>query len=346
MFTPPRCPYVACAMHAAPVGRFYIRRGYYRPLCRSHAVPRFRCKTCGRTFSRQTFRMDYRDHKPEVNHFAFALLCSGLGLRQTARLVQMTPRNLELKFRKIGRHCRRLNRNLRQQLPERSKLVFDELETYEGRRNTRPLTIPILIERTSRLMIAQRAAPIRPSGTMTPQRQAAYESDQRRFGRRQSRSAAAVRSVLKVGGKVSRRLGRVFLDSDEKTTYPKLAAHVFGARLEHSTTSSLVVRDTWNPLFPINHTEAMARDLVGRLRRESWLVSKRRWFLNLQLEMYAAYRNFARPRFNRDKKTPAELVGWLKRRLRIGEILSWRQDFGQLSGHPMSRGAAPITKAA
>ncbi|MEO0631261.1 MAG: hypothetical protein AAFY46_11130 [Planctomycetota bacterium] len=281
-----------------------------------------------------------------MNRTAFLLLCSGLGLRQTARLVQMTPRNLEMKFRKIGRHCRRLNRNLRWQLPERSSLVFDELETYEGRRNTRPLTVPLLIERTSRLMVAQRAAPIRPSGKMTPKRLSAVARDEERFGPRPSRSAAAVRSVLKVGSMVSRTLSIVFLDSDEKTTYPSLAKHAFGDRLRHSTTSSLVARGTWNPLFPINHAEAMARDLIGRLRRESWLVSKHRWFLNLQLEIYAAYRNFTRPRFNRDRKTPAELVGWMKRRLRIGEVLSWRQDFGDMSGHPTSRQARAVADAA
>mgnify|MGYP001826957005 CR=1 FL=1 len=110
----------------------------------------------------------------------------------------------------------------------------------------------------------------------------------------------------------------------------------------HVQTPSTLARGTYNPLFPINHTEAMARDLNGRLRRESWLVSKKRCFLNLQLELYAAYRNFIRPRFNGEKDSPARLVGWLPRCLCSHEVLSWRQDWGALSGHPLSRGAEPV----
>ena len=132
-------------MHRAPVEGFARFHGTYHPKCRAHPVPRFRCRACRRTFSRQTFRMDYRDHKPDRNAWVVTLLCSGIGLRQTARIVGLTAKNTEKKFRKIGRHLRRLNGNLRGPLPLGARLQFDELETYEGRRSTRPLTLPILI---------------------------------------------------------------------------------------------------------------------------------------------------------------------------------------------------------
>lgn len=324
-------------MHDSPTPRFWRRHGFYYPLCRSQGVPRFRCSSCGRTFSRQTFRMDYRDHRPDLNLMVFLLLCSGLGLRQTARLVGMTENNTVRKFRKIGRHCRLLNANLMRKLPVGAVLQFDELETYEGRRSTRPLTLPILIERGSRMILAARSAPIRPSGTMPPSRLRAIQQDETRFKRRQSRSRAAVRSVLRKAADLFSRRAPVVLESDEKSTYPAIGRRVFGDRLVHRQTPSRLARGTWNPLFPINHTEAMARDLIGRLRRESWLVSKCRWFLNLQLQIYIAYRNFVRPRFNKDRLTPGELIGWLRRRLTPGQVLSWRQDFGSDSGHPLSR---------
>ena len=127
------------------------------------------------------------------------------------------------------------------------------------------------------------------------------------------------------------------LQTDEKSTYPKLARMAFGEdRLQHHTTPSRLPRNAWNPLFPINHTEAVARDLMGRLRRESWLVSKLRWFLNLQIEIFAAYRNFVRPRFNRDKESPAQLLGFVDRLMKPAEALSWRQDWGQDSIHPLA----------
>jgi len=93
---------------------------------------------------------------------------------------------------------------------------------------------------------------------------------------------------------------------------------------------------TWNPLFPINHTEAMARDLMGRLRRDSWLVSKKRRYLDLGLALFAAYRNYVRARFNGEDESPAQRLGFVNRRLRVGEVLSWRQDWGRGSIRPDS----------
>jgi len=337
VFHPPRCPNRECAMHRSPAADFFVRHGSYQPLCRVEPVPRFRCRSCHRTFSRQTFRMDYRDHRPDLNTQLFLLLASGLGLRQTSRILSLSLSCTQLKFRKVARHLRLLNRNLRGPLPKVASLQFDELETYETRRSTRPLTVGVLIERDTRFIVAARAAPIRASGSMPARRRKALAQDQARFGRRQSRSRALVRHVLRRGAELSAGSASVRLETDEKTTYASLARQAFaGHRLRHDRTSSKLPRHTWNPLFPINHTEAMARDLTARLRRESWLVSKCRWFLNLQLEIFAAYRNYVRPRFNRDRKTPAQLLEFTKRPLSLAQVLSWRQDWGNLSLRPLA----------
>jgi hypothetical protein len=80
----------------------------------------------------------------------------------------------------------------------------------------------------------------------------------------------------------------------------------------------------------------MARDLTGRLRRESWLVSKLGWCLDLGLQVFRAYRNFVRPRFNREHESPAQVLGIVKRRMKPTELLSWRQDWSGRSIHPLS----------
>jgi hypothetical protein len=97
-------------------------------------------------------------------------------------------------------------------------------------------------------------------------------------------------------------------------------------------------RDTKNPLFAINHTDAMLRDNCGRLRRRSWLVSKKARYLRLQLELFTAYRNWHRKRTNDDEKglTPGVVMKLLPRRLEWREMLAWRQDWQQRSIHPAS----------
>jgi hypothetical protein len=287
--------------------------------------------------------MDYRDHRPDLNPKLFTFLACGVGLRQSGRTLGLSHRCTQLKARKIGRHLRRLNLNLQRPLPPGSTLNFDEIETYEGRRNTRPLTLPVLIETRSRFIVWAESATIPPSGRMTEKRKALIRADERRFGRRMDNSRVAVRRTLRRGAEITGELEQVVLYSDEKLSYPALACEAFGAdRLVHSRTGSRVPRTEWNPLAPINNTEAMARDLTGRLRRESWLVTKRRRYLDILVHVFIAYRNLVRRRINREHRSAAEALGFAPRRLRPEEVLSWRQDGGELSLHPLGKGLRSI----
>ena len=343
MFTPPRCPYRACPQHRSPARGFYRRHGSYRVRCRPRPVPRFRCRTCGRTFSRQTFRADYYDHRPDLNAPLIELLASGIGLRQSGRLLRLSYPSVEAKFRKLARHVRRVHLNLQGRLPEGRVLQLDELETYEGERNTRPLSVPVLIDRDSRYIIWSEAATIRPRGKMTPNRIRRIERADAKHGRRRDNSRRSLLRSLRRGAELLRGHRWVVLETDEKSIYPGLAREVLGRdRLLHRTTNSRSPRTTLNPLFPINHTDAMARDGLGRLRRESWLASKKRRYLDLGLQVYAAWKNLVRPRFNGERQSPAALLGWIPRSLRPGEVLSWRQDWGLDSIHPLSRGRGSV----
>ncbi len=343
MFKPPRCPYRSCGMHLEPHPSAFRPHGHYRARCRPHPIPRFRCGACWRTFSRQTFRADFRDHRPDLNTRLFQSLASGIGLRQSARNLGLSRRCCELKFRKIARHLRRLNLNLRGPLLDGSSFQFDELESFEGRRNTRPLSVPVLIERDSRFVVWAESATIRPRGKMTEARRRALARDETRLGKRRDQSRSRALRTLKRGADMAGKLGRVVLETDKKSSYAALAQQAFGkGRLRHSTTSSRLPRTTDNPLFAINQTEAIARDLMGRLRRQSWLASKKRRYLDLALQIFASYRNYVRRRFNTDDFSPAQQLGFVPRRLSESELISWRQDWERASIHPLARASESI----
>ncbi len=264
-------------------------------------------------------------------------IASGVGLRQCARNLGLTLRSTQLKFRKIARHLRRLNLNLRDQLSTNASFHFDEFETYEGQRNTRPLSVPMLIESNSRFIVWAESATIRPRGKMSGKRLKRLAESEQRHGIRKDRSRRSIERTLRRGADMANHSETVTLKSDEKLSYPRLAKAVYGKkRLKHLKTNSRLARETWNPLFAINNEEAIMRDLMGRLRRESWLVSKKRRYLDLALQVHMAYRNLVRKRFNRDQQSPAQLLGFLPRRLRPLELLSWRQDWSERSIHPAS----------
>ncbi len=338
MFKPAFCPWRDCSQHLAPAPHFFLRHGYYHPNCRSRPVPRFRCRACRRTFSRQTFRMDYRDHRPDLNTKLFDLVTMGVGIRMASRRLGLSQRCTELKLRKIARHLRQLNLNLRRPLEGSVEIQFDELESFEGHRSFRPLSIPVLLERSSRYYIWSESAPIRPKGKMTPARLKRLAIEEERHGTRKDRSREACRRTLERGGDLLAKDATVILFTDEKRSYPPLAKAAFGdSLLVHLKTNSKLARTTWNPLFPINHEDARMRDMLGRLRRESWLASKRRRYLDLALHVQMAFRNLIQARFNHDKESPAQLLGFVSRRLTLGEALSWSQRFGKRSRHPLSR---------
>ena len=340
MFQPPRCPYIRCRAHRDPPSRFYRSKGFYHPKCRPHPIPRFTCKFCERSFSRQTFREDYHDHYPHLNAKLYELLCSGMGIRQSARLLGLSTHGAQLKFRKIARHLWHLHRNLTSAFREGVEFQLDEMETFEGRRNTRPLTLPVLIESRSMFIVSADCASIRPSGRMTEARRKAIKEEEKRLGPRKDRSRSCIKKVMEDAAKHCVDLRRVRLRTDEKKAYAPLARAVFGAdRLVHRQISSKLPRDTDNPLFRINLTNAMARDLNGRLRRRSWLVSKFAKYLHAQLAYFITYRNYVRKRFNGDEKeeTPAVLLGFVHRPMRAEQLLTWRQTWGRQSIHPLCR---------
>ena len=335
MFRPPRCPNPSCTQHRTPSASFCWRVGYYQPRCRNEPVPRFRCKACRRGFSRQTFRHDYRDRRPECNEPLFSLLTSGVGLRQSGRLLKLGVQSVQRKMWKLSRTLQALHENLSVRLPAGGTYLMDEEETFEHA-SIRPLTMPVVIDRRTWFIVSTSVGSIRrlaPEGTARRRRQA---RDERKRGRRPDQSAKCVHEVLAA---LQRRIdGPFVLQTDKKSSYARIAQRLFGARVRHETTVSTMARTTSNPLFPINTTLAMSRDNCGRLRRKSWLVSKKGERLQAQMALFIAYRNYVRPRFNYDKpnETPAVLLKLLPRQLQPSETVRWRQDWGARSPHPMS----------
>ena len=338
MFTPPSCPNPLCAMHTAPAPRFFQKAGFFRRHASPDPVQRFVCKTCRVGFSSQTFRVDYRDRKPNLNEPLVKLMISGVGLRQSARLLGMTLNNVEKKFRKLARHMGLLHERLMGAFAPDSIFLLDELETFEADRLWKPLTVAYLIDKKTSFSVTTTVGTLPPRGEAREiiRRNGLPEG----VARRKSESSRVVRETFE---KLAAHLApdaRVTLVCDLKRTYPRLAKRALGDRLlAVDAYSSKLPRDTTNPLFRINHALAMARDLTSRLRRRSWLASKKREFLALHLGAILCYRNYIRCRINDAPESAAMAAGFVDRRLTFAEAVAWRQDLGDFSVLPVQRSA-------
>ena len=330
MFIPIRCPNIDCRAHRDPVRGFFVREGFYHPLCRSHAVPRFRCRLCGRGFSRQTFRADRRQKKPAINAACLDLMVSCVGMRQAARVLRVARRTVERRFAWLAQHAADFQANRLAAARLRGPFQLDELESFESNRY-QPVTVPVLIERRSLFIVASAVGLLRRMGRLTPQQRLRRAAHEARHGRRPSESPQAVRAVLKTLRAVSPPAASIVLESDEKPLYGRIGRDLLGRRFFWRPHSASARRDRRNPLFPINHTNARLRHFLARLRRRTWCVTKKKTWLQAHLHIAALWSNFCRGITNRTETTPAQALGLAPRRYRSEEVLGWRQDWGPLS---------------
>jgi transposase-like protein len=318
---------------------FFRRCGSFRTrLSPAHPwrppIPRFRCKACGRSFSARTFSVEFRLHKPEHTDWALELFASCVSMRQAGRLGGRLSRgSIARRMVRFGLHCQRLLRRTRRDcLAGRllSEFQLDEAESFEAHRVLAPLTVPVLLERETRLVLSTSVGTL---PARVPRKSARFRRLPAEIRARSNRSSVVVgrclAALLRVAAPGS------LLVTDRKPAYRALLRRLDPrGTIAHGTVSSKAPRTQRNPLFPVNHTLAMMRDGLSRLRRRTWCHAKKRLRLWCHLGIYFAWKNFVRVRFNAEALTPAQRAGVTKGRWRVADLVRWRLDLGPVSPSP------------
>ncbi len=327
-FRPRNCPHPDCPTHSA--GDFACRlHGRYRRDCDGRLVQRFVCLGCQRTFSVQSFRLDYRLKKPALLLQLFPLFVSKVTHRQSARVIGCTRRTVARRLALLGRHAEAFHRRMLERKRVQGGLVgtfqLDELETFEHSRRLAPVTMPFLIGRKSYFILDLRTAALPCRGGLSPAYRKKKEEREAESGRRKSGSREAVTACFETLAQVHEPRGPVSIQTDRKMDYAAILRRLFGSRLAHERIDSRRRRDYQNPLFPINHTLAMARDGISRLVRRTWAASKLRERLRWHAWIWAAWRNYVRPITNEAPRvTAAMAAGVTKRRWSVAKLCAWR----------------------
>ncbi len=329
-FTPPRCPVPNCPT-AAPGGPAFewSPRGSYRRKCDRRTVPRFDCHVCEHSFSVQTFRVNYRLHRPELIEPMFDAFVSKTTQRQTARIVVCTRTTVRRYLLRLAEHSRDFQVAVLDRAAARGgisgRFQLDELETFEQNRRKKPVTMPVLIEAACRFTLHGETAPLpaRSSGRATALEGTLEHETQ--VDVRKSGSREAVKQCFAVLARVASKAEKVDVSTDQKSSYATVLEELMPGRYVHHTYSGRAERSTANPLWPINHTLAMLRDGMSRLVRRSWAASKDRVWLAHHLWIWIAYRNYIRGYTNKQKRvTSGQLAGVVARRFTKSNFFEWR----------------------
>lgn len=172
-FSPPHCPWADCLAHRAR-GRFRCRRSgsYRRASDPHHKIPRFRCATCGRRFSSQSFSCTYYLKRPELLVPVAAGLVAGSAHRQLARSYGCAPSTVTRLAARIGRHSFLLQALALEHIDEIGEpVVLDHFETFVYSQDDR-LGIATPIGQRSWFVYGLQPAPHRRAGRRSSRKRA------------------------------------------------------------------------------------------------------------------------------------------------------------------------------
>ncbi len=311
MTHPPFCPNPSCCNHARPAaGRWWQRVGFHSTRCFGE-VRRFRCRSCRRSFSSQTFSTDYYAKRRIDYQELEALLASSMSVRALARKFGCSCGSILNRVDRLSRQAIAAHAQLRPLAKRHEDVCIDGFVSYD-RSQYFPNNITISIAADSRFVLSFTHATLRRSGSMRPEqkirRDHLYEGIQ--FERRPlERSFAELLDELKRDRAPSRHKPLVLV-TDEKVEYWRaLRRHsLYSDQTEESRTalcrvSSRLPRTIRNPLFPSNYLDREIRKDQAAHHRESTCFARNVANGLSRMSCYLGWHNYSK-RFL--VKAPAE----------------------------------------
>lgn len=295
-YSPPFCAQRSCIHHepnpASPY-RAYVPWGFYSTKAFG-SVPRYRCTTCGTTFSRQTFRLDYYA-KRIVSYGDIAQRLSACeSLSSIGRALHCSTDSISNRISRAARQALALDSKLSAVMQPDEDLVADGFESF-CRSQYFPNNITLLVGASSQYVYAADHVTIRRKGRMT-ERQIRKRAMLERWWKVnpqgiESSFARIAHEALRVYSEGKRP--SLTLWTDEHQAYAKALAHsphlsllMHEGLIRHRVVSSRIARTTKNPLFPVNYLDRELRKDLHEHVRETVCFGRN---VNRQMERLALY---------------------------------------------------------
>jgi hypothetical protein len=262
-------------------GPIIVRKGYFKlkhdP---SRRVQKYQCKTCGKFFSDQTGTLTYREHKPKATLEVFKWYSSGTTQRRLGKNLGIAKKTVERKFLRLALYARMFHE---QQIEDghlaSAYVFFDEMETFEHSK-LKPVSIALAVQaKTGKILDAKVAR-------SHPKRNA--KESRKQYPHWKNNSVEARRSVMKTIQKCGS--DGLVIATDKHKSYPALVrSTVPEAKIEQFRRKAFYA--SYDPLFWLQHICARIRADLSRMRRRTWVTTKKMERLQAHLDLYIAYNN-------------------------------------------------------
>jgi len=300
----------------------YKRSGFFLRRHEPYCIQRYQCKSCHRCFSTQTFSETYWQKLPGLDRRIFMKAVGAMANRQIARDLGVSPKTIDDRLARLGRHCMLFHWKQMQDAPAVKALVVDGFESFELSQY-HPFHHHVAVEKGTDFFVYFTDSELRRKGRMTPRQKIKRCQLERQFGRPDPQAIRKDMTELlqvSLSGQT-----RAIVYSDDHRSYPPALRRV-RCQVTHDVTSSRERRTCANPLWEVNLLDLLIRHCGANHRRETIAWSKRRQASAERLAILAVWRNYMKGRREkvRGSPTPAMARGMTTRIYKVDDILERR----------------------
>jgi hypothetical protein len=293
------CPVATCSAHSLKqsTSNWYLRHGYHMTKAFG-LVQRYKCRICGKTFSDQTFLLNYWLKKQTDFTALGREINSSSSSNFIARHHHFSADSMRIRHDRLARNALFLQSILTQGVSIDEPLVADGLESFVANQFF-PVNLNILIGKTSQFVYFFTESHSRRKGSMS--------DNQRRIRERMYAGKSFIGSklstmfvhLLEYAGSHSAS-ETIEFHTDEHPIYrgviggwnndPEAAV-----RFDHHQTSSRQPRTTDNDLFAVNYFDRLIRKDIPNHRRETICYARNDRNLLSRFAYYLVTHNFYKP---------------------------------------------------
>jgi transposase-like protein len=321
-FRPPFCPWKECPEHRRTDSGYRFTKSSSYSTRQQTGIPRFRCSTCRRRFSRQTFSTTYYLKRRDLLAPVAAGIVAGSAHRQIARSLECAPTTVSRLAERLGRHAILLQARAVRFLQGSVKepFVLDHFETFEFTQDF-PFGVATPVGAESWFVYGLDPAPHARTGKRTPAQRLRIAGRPAR-DRRGCYLGSTLRTLDLLRNLVDSRR-RIVLRGDAHPAYETaVRRHPERSRFEVSwfanpkrgpkgspRSAEAIRRD--DALWVVDQLHKLVRHSGAHERRETIAFARR---LNASMErmfVKVVWRNFVKRRSERKPKpvTPASWLG-------------------------------------
>ena len=265
--------------------------GYFRRRSDGKVIKRWRCGGCKKTRSNATGAYAFAQKKRHINNSLSLLLNSGVSQRRSAHLLGIDKKTVSRKFLFLAQMAKLEHEKFLQKYKKQpiKNIQFDEMESFEHTK-LKPLSIALAVNADNRHILSARVCVMPAKGHLA-------KISVKKYGRRPEHRGKNMKDMLK---ELSPYVApsAIYL-SDQNPRYPKWLKTVH-PNCKHRTVKGRrgcivgqgeLKKIGFDPLFSLNHTCAMIRDNINRMRRKTWATTKKLERLQDHLMLYIVFHN-------------------------------------------------------